>query len=102
MNNLDKTLVILTPGFPENEEDSTCLPAQQIFVKALKNSFPSIQVLVLSFQYPFNTHPYFWNGIGVIPFNGKNKGKLTRLRVWISAFLQLKKTAKEKNVIGVF
>ncbi|MEO5998840.1 MAG: glycosyltransferase [Chitinophagaceae bacterium] len=99
---MEKTLVILTPGFPENEADSTCLPAQQIFIKALKNNFPSIQLLVLSFQYPFNKTPYFWHGIRVIPFNGRNKGKFYRLRLWLRVFKALKKIRTDNNVIGLF
>jgi len=100
--NLNKTLVILTPGFPENEADSTCLPAQQVFVKALKYTYPLLQIVILSFQYPFHHESYLWNGISVVPFNGKNKGKLSRLRVWINVFMRLKKITRENNVIGIF
>jgi len=36
MNKVEKTLVILTPGFAENEADTTCLPMQQTLVVSIK------------------------------------------------------------------
>ena len=36
----EKTLVILTPGFPSNEADTTCLPMQQNLVRSLKLMYP--------------------------------------------------------------
>jgi hypothetical protein len=41
MNNERKTFVILSPGFPENEADSTCLPLQQSFIRSLKDPVSS-------------------------------------------------------------
>ncbi len=71
-----KTLIILTPGFPKNEEDTTCVPPQQIFVKALKEAAPGLNIIVLTFQYPFYSKEYLWNGINVISFGNKNDNKL--------------------------
>ena len=50
--NPKNTLIILSPGFAANEEDTTCLPPQQVFVKALNRNFPSLQIIILAFQYP--------------------------------------------------
>ena len=50
-----KTLVILSPGFPKDEADTTCLPAHQVFIKSLNKNFPSLKIIILSFQYPFST-----------------------------------------------
>jgi glycosyltransferase involved in cell wall biosynthesis len=79
MNKNEKTLVILTPGFPKDETDSTCLPMQQQLVKALKTNNPRLNIVVLAFQYPYHTQKYDWFDIKVIPFNGRNKGGLSRL-----------------------
>jgi len=43
-----ETLVILSPGFPGNEADSTCMPPQQIFVKALRAICPGLEIIVLT------------------------------------------------------
>lgn len=71
-----ETLVILTPGFPKDENDSTCLPFQQLLVKDIKSCYPHLNIIVLSFQYPYHKNKYTWNGIPVIPFAGRNKGGL--------------------------
>lgn len=78
MNN-KQTLVILTPGFPDSEADSTCLPMQQQLVKALKKNDPTPDIIILSFQYPYHRTKYTWHGVRVIPFNGQNKGGIPRL-----------------------
>ncbi|HCN82244.1 MAG TPA: hypothetical protein DIT07_01300 [Sphingobacteriaceae bacterium] len=98
----DRTFIILTPGFPADEQDSTCLPAQQSFVKALKNNFPDLNIIILAFQYPFSKQEYLWNGIQVIPFNGRNKGKLSRIVTWIKVWRTLKKLKTENHPIDLF
>ena len=74
MENKPETIVILSPGFPRNEADSTCMPPQQLFVKALKEICPGLNIIVLAFQYPFFAGEYQWNGVKVISLGGKNKG----------------------------
>lgn len=77
--NHKKTLVILTPGFPCDESDTTCLPMQQQMVKALQAYNTDLTIIILSFQYPYQKREYSWHGIRVIAFNGKNKGGIQRL-----------------------
>ena len=76
---MQEHIVFLTPGFPENEEDSRCIPALQIFLKALKKEF-SGTLSVISFQYPYQPKNYQWNGIPIYALGGNNsrfKKKLT-------------------------
>jgi glycosyltransferase involved in cell wall biosynthesis len=100
--NSKKALVILSPGFAANEADSACLPAQQQLVKTVSELFPSIQLIVLAFQYPFSEQSYQWNGIPVIPFNGRNKSKLYRLFIWLRVWKQLNTLKKKYTLIGLF
>ena len=79
MNKNRPVLVILSPGFPENEADTTCLPAQQDLVRLLRQIRPSLELVIIAFQYPFTGKSYQWNGVPVIPLNGRNRGKLYRL-----------------------
>jgi len=72
-------LVILTPGFPADESDSTCLPMQQQLVRQLLRSSPLLHITVLSLQYPYFKKTYNWYGIAVTSFNGQNKGGISRL-----------------------
>lgn len=96
------TLVILTPGFPENEADTTCLPSKQTFIKELRKSYPSVKIIVLSFQYPHKKRDYTWNGIPVKAFGGKSKGKLFRVYNWLKVWHALKEINKANHVMGLF
>jgi len=79
MTCIQKKLVILTPGFPKDENDTTCLPFHQAFICSLKENFPHLTILIFAFQYPYRIDQYNWKGITVFSFNGKNKGGIARL-----------------------
>jgi glycosyltransferase involved in cell wall biosynthesis len=96
-----ETLVILTPGFPANEEDSTCIPPQQLFVKALKKQRPELNIIIISFQYPFEARQYLWHGMQVIAFGGRSRGKVLRRVLWLKVWHMLKQLNKEHNIIGL-
>lgn len=102
MKNNPPVLVILTPGFPETENDSSCLPFAQSLVKAINKDFSFVKIIVLSFQYPFTKTEYLWSGNLIIPFSGKNKGKLFRRLLWFRVWRKLKKLNNENKVIGLF
>lgn len=96
-----KTLVIVTPGFPKDDADSTCMPDRQIFVRVLKETYPDVNIVVLAFQYPYDAREYHWNGIKIIALGGKNKSGLYRRMTWLHARRELKKIHSEYNVIGL-
>jgi glycosyltransferase involved in cell wall biosynthesis len=100
MNN-KSTLIILSPGFPKDEQDTTCLPAQQVFVKALNKNFPSLNIIILAFQYPFASKKYRWFENDIIALNGNNKKKFLRLLLWFRVSRTLQKLKKQNNIIGV-
>ena len=95
------TFIILSPGFPANETDSTCVPPQQQFVKALKEICPRLNIIVIAFQYPFVAEQYKWRGVKVIALGGKGKGYLYRLVTWARAWSVLNKLNRKHNVIGL-
>ncbi|MFI5186237.1 MAG: glycosyltransferase family 4 protein [Chitinophagales bacterium] len=100
MNN-KKTLIILTPGFPESESDSTCLPMQQSFIKTLKELYSDINIIILSFQHPYHKNVYTWFDIKVIPFNGRNKGGLAKILLRKKINSTLHKINKTNKIIGL-
>ena len=99
--NRRKTLVILTPGFPENEADTTCVPPQQVFVKALKETYPQLNVVVLTFQYPFFSAVYDWYEVKVISFGSKHSNKIFRLMTNMRVWATLYKLNREEQLIGL-
>lgn len=94
-------LIILTPGFPAGENDSSCLPARQVFMRSLKENNPSLHILVLSFQYPHFKKKYRWHGIDVISYNGRNNGKLSSLSVWWKVWKELLQVKKQYKIKGL-
>ncbi|HEX3769151.1 MAG TPA: glycosyltransferase [Puia sp.] len=96
-----KTLIILIPGFPADESDSTCLPFPQTFVRHLKRLNPGLNIKVLAFQYPFFESVYEWHGIEVHAFNGRNLGGLSRLFLWRRIWHRVKRIFKKEDVLGV-
>jgi glycosyltransferase involved in cell wall biosynthesis len=96
------TFVILTPGFPKSEEDSTCLPMQQQFVKGLKEMYPKLDIIILAFQYPYHQKKYKWVGIDVIPFDGRNKGGLKKLWIRRKVNAILEELHRKNRIIGLF
>ncbi len=101
MNKQRQTLVILSPGFPANEADTSCIPPQQLFVKALKETNPHLHIIVLTLEYPFTKQTYNWHGVQVIAFGGKSKGGIYRLLNWFRVLLTLIKLRRQYQVIGL-
>jgi glycosyltransferase involved in cell wall biosynthesis len=97
-----KTLVILTPAFPGDESETVWVRPKQLFIKKLQDNFPSLQIIVLSFNYPFHMNEYRWRGIRIISFNGMYTRKLRRLLLWIRVWRKLKRITKDQPVTGIF
>lgn len=89
MDNNRQHIVFITPGFPENEEDSTTIPALQDYLIALKEALPNTRMTVITFQFPFTSKKYKWNGYQVIPLNGKNKTS-RKMIIWNKTIKHLK------------
>lgn len=85
---MNDKILILTPGFPENEQDSTCVPYIQNYVIALAEKIGNENIVVVSLQYPFTRTPYTWKGIQVFPSGGKN------IKSPFAYYLTLRRTRK--------
>lgn len=101
MHSEHDTLVILTPGFPQSEADTTCLPMQQQLIKTLKENYPRLNIVILSFQYPYFKKRYKWFGTTVTSFNGKNKGGVSRLLLRPALNARLKEISKNNKIAGI-
>lgn len=75
-------IVMLVPGFPENEQDSTCIPALQQYVLHVSRALPHTRLTVIAFQYPYLRGWYRWHNIPVYACGGRGRGKLQRLLTW--------------------
>ena len=95
------TLVILTPGFAKDESDSTCIPFQQSLISAIQEKRPGLQLMILSFQYPFLESVYTWKGITVKSFGGKNKGGVLRWLLWRKIKKELNRLHQQYTIAGI-
>jgi glycosyltransferase involved in cell wall biosynthesis len=101
-NENKKTIVILTPAFPADESETAWVRPKQLFVKKIRENFPSIPVIVLSFNYPHHTNEYAWRGVRIIPFNGMYTRKIQRILLWIRVWRRLRKIKKAQPIMGIF
>jgi glycosyltransferase involved in cell wall biosynthesis len=101
MRLLNNTLIILTPGFPDSEADTTCLPLQQALVKTIQQNNPALKLVILTFQYPYKQRDYTWHGIPVKAFGGKNKAKALRVYNWIKVWQALKEIKRTHDIKGI-
>lgn len=92
---MSKHVIFITPGFPKNEDDTTCIPALQIYAKALKED--GVKVSVIAIHYPFMKDAYLWQGIEVFPLNGQNK-KFRTLQLRRKALKKIKAINERDHV----
>lgn len=95
--NLVKHILFLVPGFPVDENDFNCIPPLQEYLLKFKTDYPTVNISVIAFQYPYSNKKYLWNGIEVYPLNGKNSAS-RKLLVWQSALRTFKQIS---NVLPV-
>lgn len=94
-------IVIILPGFAENEADLNCLPMQQSFLLAMRSVFPQLHMQVLALEYPHHTRPYTWHGIEVTPLGGRNRGGLQRIWLKYRALSVLERMHRAKKIGGI-
>jgi glycosyltransferase involved in cell wall biosynthesis len=96
------TLVILTPAFASDEDDSY-LPSQERFIRSLNKNFPSLKIIILTFHFPVvKDKTYQWHGNEVIAFNGAMKGGFNSLILWKQVWERLLSFKKTRKIIGIF
>lgn len=77
-------LLILTPGFPENESDTAAMPYLQVYVKNLARTCPGLKITVITVWYPFERRKYNWHGIEINALGIKNSKMLNYCKAVIT------------------
>jgi glycosyltransferase involved in cell wall biosynthesis len=101
MSNKLRHLLILTPGFPENEADTTCLPYLQQFILSYKKLHPALKITILSLHHPFDKSSYQWHGMNVDCMMGKNKAGVNRLMTIYRAYKKGLTIHKQERIDAV-
>jgi glycosyltransferase involved in cell wall biosynthesis len=90
-------LVILSPGFAADDNDSTAIPSLQLFISNLTSNYPEINVQIVSFHYPSFGGDYYWKGIPVHSPGGV-RFKPLKLFLWIRILYYLLKFRKKQGI----
>jgi len=93
-------VLLLTPGFPKDENDFLCVPPVQDFLLKYKELFPNTKFSVITFQYPYEKRNYSWNGISVCSLGGNNS-RIKKLLVWKDVIKKAKQINKEFPVTSI-
>jgi glycosyltransferase involved in cell wall biosynthesis len=94
-----RQIYILTPGFPDSESDTSCLPFLFALAKAHSLDANRADIKILSFQYPFHQKPYKFFRWDVMPFGGKNKKGFSRIRLWLRILTYMLRQSRPDVVI---
>ncbi|MBL7931198.1 MAG: glycosyltransferase family 4 protein [Bacteroidia bacterium] len=94
-------IVIISPGFPKDESDTTCLPAFQQFVLSLQRQFSEHRFIVIALHYPYDEKIYTWHGTTIYALGGKNRGHFYNSIIRRKAYQRLLKIKKEYGLIGL-
>lgn len=92
---------IITPGFPSNEKDTTCLPFLQSFVKTYAEATSPAALIVVTIFYPRRMRSYDWNGVRVVPLGGRRYRRILRPLLWLNAVRRIRKMAKGHICRGI-
>ena len=91
------SLVILTPGFAADENDSTAFTYLQLYLEKLHSVYPEIQIHIVSFHYPLTAGKYVWKGLSVYAVGGTLRTSM-KIFLWIRILSYLLKLKKEIDI----
>ncbi len=94
----NKHIVLLTPGFAMNEDDTTCIPTLQAYVESFSSIHPEIKLSIITFQYPFFHKHYKWKSVDIYSCGGKNRQLPVKRITWKRVFGYFKKIDKTCKV----
>lgn len=94
----NKHIVIVTPGFPADENDSAALTFLQEFLLAIKQLNTSVKITIVTIQYPYKKQNYTWNGFEVISIGGATAKFPKRFLVWLRTFVALIKLNRKQEI----
>jgi glycosyltransferase involved in cell wall biosynthesis len=77
------------------------MPAQQLFVRALNEKFPSLKIIILTIQFPYIDGNYLWCGNRVRAFNGKKYGRVLRPVLWWKVYRSIRNVHSQESLIGI-
>lgn len=94
-----KHILLISPGFPCDENDDICIPPLQDYARSLAKP-DDIKVSVITLQYPGNKSIYKWYGIDVYSCGGNDSAFPKRVISWRNA-VEFFKTINNNSKVDV-
>src|SRR6185312_10164402 len=92
-----KAVVLITPGFAADEQDTTWVPVLQQYVSGFSKLRPDIELRVIALHHPHEQKHYKWHGVNVYSTGGRGKLFL-RLLVFRRIIKELDRIRKEFGI----
>jgi 1,2-diacylglycerol 3-alpha-glucosyltransferase len=90
-------IVILSPGFAADENDTTSVPSLQLFTRFLQSHYHDLHIRIVAIQYPVKSGNYSWHGLPAFSAGGRLK-KLTRIFTWIKVLIHLYRVRRKTGI----
>ena len=91
-------VLIITPGFPVDKFDTSCIPPMQEFLNGMRLNYPEVIFSVIALHYPYKKNFYDWNGITVYACGGRGKKQPQRILIWFLSILIALKINRKFNI----
>ena len=92
-----KHILLITPGFPADENDFNCIPPLQEFLIGFGSRFPTSKITSLALHYPHISKNYKWKAIPVFALGGKTIS-IKKPFLWIKATSLAKKINEQDSI----
>jgi glycosyltransferase involved in cell wall biosynthesis len=100
---MNKKILILTPGFAKDENDTTSVSYLQDFIIGLQKVVGAGNITIIALHYPPTNKKYCWHNIDVYPFGFGNSRHLKKIIHFITVYrFLLKYIQNERFVIHSF
>jgi glycosyltransferase involved in cell wall biosynthesis len=78
-------ILVITPGFPGDENDTNCIPPMQEYFHNLVEVYPTVKITVVSIHYPYKNSVYIWKNVKVYSCGCRSAGQPKRIFYWLRA-----------------
>ncbi|BAO75191.1 glycosyltransferase [Winogradskyella sp. PG-2] len=96
-----KRLLIITPIYARNQKDDTTVPFIKQFLDFFSQTYPEVNLEIVSMRYPFDKDQYHFKNITVHHLGGGFKKRINTIKLLFKTFFMAKKLHKNNTFDGV-
>ncbi|WP_400076064.1 glycosyltransferase [Winogradskyella sp. R77965] len=96
-----KRLLIITPIYARNQKDDTAVPFIKQFLDFFSQTYPEVNLEIISMRYPFDKGQYHFQNITVHHVGGGFKKRINTIKLLFKTFFMAKKLHKNDAFDGV-